>query len=210
MATAISTRTTLADRLPGERARDVALVLLGAVVTGLAAQVSFHIPGTPVPVTGQTFAVLLTGAALGLRRAALSMVVYLAAGVAGVPWYAGHASGFGGPAFGYVVAFVVAAALVGRLAERGGDRTVARTVLTMLAGTAAIYLVGATWLALDLRLGAGQAFDLGVRPFLLGDALKLALAAGLLPGAWWLLGGAHDRQAPPPGSASLTRQGGPS
>ena len=129
MATATRPRTTLADMLPGERVRDAVVVVLGAVLTGLAAQVSFHIPGTPVPVTGQTFAVLLTGAALGFGRAALSMLLYMAAGIAGVPWYANHGSGFGGPAFGYVVAFIGAAALVGWLAERGGDRTVARTGL---------------------------------------------------------------------------------
>ena len=188
MATAARTRTTLADMLPGERVRDAVVVVLGAVVTGLAAQVSFHIPGTPVPVTGQTFAVLLTGAALGFGRAALSMLLYLAAGVAGVPWYANHGSGFGGPAFGYVLAFVAAAGLVGWLAQRGGDRTVARTLVTMLAGTALIYLVGATWLALDLHVSAATAFSLGVRPFLWGDAVKLVLATGLLPGAWWLVG----------------------
>ena len=188
MATAARTRTTLADMLPGERVRDAVVVVLGAVVTGLAAQVSFHIPGTPVPVTGQTFAVLLTGAALGFGRAALSMLLYLAAGVAGVPWYVNHGSGFGGPAFGYVLAFVAAAGLVGWLAQRGGDRTVARTLVTMLAGTALIYLVGATWLALDLHVSAATAFSLGVRPFLWGDAVKLVLATGLLPGAWWLVG----------------------
>lgn len=188
MATATRTHATLADRLPGERVRDVVVIILGAVITGLAAQVSFHIPGTPVPVTGQTFAVLLTGAALGLWRSALSMILYLAAGVAGVPWYANHASGLGGPAFGYVVAFIAAAALVGWLAERGGDRTVPRTVVTMLVGTVAIYLVGATWLAVDLHLSAAKAWDLGVRPFLVGDSLKLILAAAVLPGAWWLVG----------------------
>ena len=188
MATATRPRATLADMLPGERVRDAVVVVLGAVLTGLAAQVSFHIPGTPVPVTGQTFAVLLTGAALGFGRAALSMLLYMAAGIAGVPWYANHGSGFGGPAFGYVVAFIGAAALVGWLAERGGDRTVARTLATMLAGTVLIYLIGASWLALDLHLTAGTAFSLGVQPFLLGDAIKLVLATGLLPGAWWLVG----------------------
>ncbi|HEY8675361.1 MAG TPA: biotin transporter BioY [Candidatus Dormibacteraeota bacterium] len=198
MATATRPRTTLADLLPGERVRDAVLVVLGAGLTGLAAQVSFHIPGTPVPVTGQTFAVLLTGAALGFGRASLSMILYMAAGVAGVPWYANHGSGFGGPAFGYIVAFVGAAALVGWLAERGGDRTLPRTLLTMLAGTVAIYLVGAAWLALDLHLSATTAFNLGVRPFLLGDAIKLLLATGLLPGAWWLAGRGRDAGARSP------------
>ncbi len=188
MATATRSHATLVDLLPGERVRDAIVVVLGAVITGLAAQVSFHIPGTPVPVTGQTFAVLLTGAALGLWRAGLSMVLYMAAGIAGVPWYHDHTSGFGGPAFGYIVGFVAAAALIGWLAEHGGDRTVPRTVITMVMGTAAIYAVGATWLAIDLRIGAGTAWKLGVQPFLLGDALKLALAAGVLPATWWLIG----------------------
>lgn len=192
MATLARPRQTLADLLPGERARDAVLVLLGAVLTGLAAQVSFHVPGTPVPVTGQTFAVLLTGAALGLRRAGLSMLLYLAAGVAGVPWFAAHTSGYVGASFGYVVAFVAAAAVVGALAERGGDRTVPRTVATMLVGTVAIYAVGATWLAIDLGVGPGKAFSLGVQPFLIGDTLKLVLAAGLLPGTWWLVGRERD------------------
>lgn len=193
MATVTRPRATLADLLPGERVRDAVLVVLGAVLTGLAAQVSFHVPGTPVPVTGQTFAVLLTGAALGFGRAAVSMILYMVAGIAGVPWYANHASGFGGPAFGYIVAFVVAAALIGWLAERGGDRTLPRTLVTMLVGTAAIYLVGASWLAVDLHVTATTAFNLGVRPFLLGDAIKLVLATGLLPGAWWLAGRGVDR-----------------
>jgi biotin transport system substrate-specific component len=188
MATLTRRRITLADLLPGERVRDVVVVLAGAALTGLCAQLSFHLPGTPVPVTGQTFAVLLTGAALGLGRAALSMIVYMLAGLAGLPWYANGAHGYVGATFGYVVGFIVAAAVVGYLAERGGDRTVVRTLATMIAGTAVIYLVGATWLALNLQVSPGKAFTLGVRPFLLGDALKLLVAAGLLPGAWWLVG----------------------
>lgn len=194
MVTARPTHATLVDLLPGEWVRDVVVIVLGAVITGLAAQVSIHIPGTPVPVTGQTFAVLLTGAALGLRRGALSMALYMVAGIAGVPWYAGHASGWGGAAFGYIIAFVVAAAVVGRLAELGGDRTVPRTLATMVVGTAIIYLIGASWLAVDLHVSAGTAFDLGVRPFLIGDAIKLVLATGLLPGAWWLLGRGAPRR----------------
>jgi biotin transport system substrate-specific component len=188
MATLTRRRTTLADLIPGERVRDVVVVVLGAALTGLAAQVSFHIPGTPVPVTGQTFAVLLTGAALGFGRAALSMILYLAAGLVGMPWYAGGAHGYVGATFGYVVAFVVAAAVVGYLAERGGDRSLPRSLASMVVGTALIYLIGATWLAINVHVGAGTAFDLGVRPFLLGDSLKLLVAAGLLPSAWWLVG----------------------
>jgi biotin transport system substrate-specific component len=176
----------LADLLPGTRLRDVALVAAGAAFTGLAAQVSVRIPGTPVPVTGQTLAVLLVGAAFGTWRAFASTLLYLAAGAAGLPWYAAHRSGWGGPTFGYVLGFVVAATVVGALAARGGDRTPARTVATMALGTLLVYAVGVPWLAASLHVGLGRALALGARPFLVGDAVKVLLAAGLLPAAWRL------------------------
>jgi biotin transport system substrate-specific component len=182
---ASSPRIVLADLVPGQRVRDALLVLGAAGLTGAAAQVSIPVPHSPVPVTGQTFAVLLTGAALGWRRGMLSMVLYLVAGGLGVPWYAHHSSGWGGPTYGYVLGFVLASTVVGWLAKHGGDRTPARTVATMTFGTLLIYAVGMPYLAHSLGVGAAQAFDLGVRPFLLGDALKVLLAAGLLPGAWW-------------------------
>lgn len=187
MAT-VARHRTLADLLPGDIVRDALLIALGAVATGISAQLSFHIPGTPVPVTGQTFAVLLTGAALGLPRAGSAMVLYVALGVVGLPWFAAAGHGFAGVSFGYLLGFVLAAAAVGALAERGGDRTVPRTVATMLVGTVLIYLLGASWLAAALHLDAPHAFALGVRPFLIGDALKIALAAAVLPGTWWLVG----------------------
>ncbi|MDQ1711206.1 MAG: biotin transport system substrate-specific component [Frankiaceae bacterium] len=183
----------LADLVPRHAVRDVTLVVAGAAFVGLAAQVSFHIPGTPVPVTGQTFAVLLAGAALGWWRALLSMALYLLAGAAGLPWYAAHGSGWGGPSFGYVVGFVLAATVVGYLAGRGGDRTPLRTFATMAAGTLLIYAVGVPWLAASLHVGLGKAVALGARPFLGGDALKAAAAAGLLPAAWRLV----SRSTPP-------------
>lgn len=178
----------LADLVPGAFARDVALVLGSAAFTGLAAQLSFPIPGTPVPVTGQTFAVLLTGAALGPWRSILGMAVYLLAGMAGLPWYAGHTHGTGGPSFGYILGFIVAGGVVGWLARRGGDRTPLRTVATMAVGTLLIYAVGVPWLAASLNVSAATALDDGVRPFLAGDALKIVVAAGLLPGCWALVG----------------------
>ena len=187
-AAAPSRPYVLSDALPAGRARDVLLVAGAAAFVGLAAQVSVPLPGTPVPVTGQMFAVLLSGAALGARRALLAMTLYLAAGAAGVPWYAGGGSGWGGPSFGYVVGFVVAAGVVGWLAGRGGDRTVARTVATMTFGTLLVYTVGVPWLATSLDIGVARAVELGARPFLAGDALKVLLAAGLLPGAWRLAG----------------------
>jgi biotin transport system substrate-specific component len=186
--TAPTPTLVLADLVSGSRARDVALVAAGAGLTGVAAQVAINTPLSPVPFTLQTLAVLVTGAALGSVRGLLSMMLYLAAGAAGVPWFASHSSGWGGPSFGYVVGFVVAAFVVGRLAERRADRHVMSTVVMMGVGNVVIYVLGTTWLARDLGLSAGQAFDLGVRPFLATDAVKIGVAALALPGAWKLAG----------------------
>lgn len=179
----------LGDLLPGAAVRDVALVLGGAALVGLSAQVSVPLPGTPVPVTGQTFAVLLVGAALGWQRAVSSMLLYLAAGAAGMPWFAEGSSGTSAASLGYVIGFVLAGAVVGALAARGGDRTPVRTVLTMTLGTLLIYAVGLPYLVLAIDAPLSRGFALGVQPFLLGDALKVLLAAGLLPGAWRLTRG---------------------
>lgn len=178
----------LADIVPGAWVRDVALVLGCAGLTGLAAQVAISTPLSPVPFTLQTLAVLVTGAALGSVRGMLSMLLYLAAGAAGLPWFADHGSGWGGPSFGYVVGFVVAALVVGALAERRADRHVVSTVAMMALGNLLIYAIGTAWLADDLGLSAGKAFELGVRPFLGVDAIKIGLAALALPGAWKLVG----------------------
>lgn len=186
LSVAVPDRRVLADLIPGSLARDAGLVVAGAGLTGLAAQVSILTPLSPVPFTLQTLAVLVTGAALGTIRGALSMVVYLLAGMAGLPWFADHTSGVGGPSFGYIVGFVVAAGLVGALARRGADRHVVTTLALMVAGSLVIYVVGTAWLALDLNLSAGRAFDLGVRPFLATDAVKLAAAALAFPAAWRL------------------------
>ncbi|GGM26880.1 biotin transporter BioY [Dactylosporangium sucinum] len=177
----------IADRLPGALVRDAALVAGGAALTGAAAQIAVSIePLSPVPLSGQTFAVLIVGAALGPVRGVAAMALYLAVGVAGVPWFAQGSSGAGAASFGYVVGFVLAAAVVGALARRGGDRTPVRTVGTMIAGNLAIYAVGVPYLALARDLSAVAAVEAGVVPFLAGDALKVLLAAGLLPGAWLL------------------------
>ncbi|MFC7220244.1 biotin transporter BioY [Streptomyces polyrhachis] len=184
-----ATRATLADLLPGARVRDVALVVGGAALVGAAAQLSVPIPGSPVPVTGQTFAALLVGASLGTGRAFASLLLYALAGMAGMPWFAGGASGsFALPSFGYVLGMALAATLVGALARRGGDRDVWRTAGTMLLGSAVIYAVGVPYLALSLDMSASAAVAAGLTPFLLGDALKAALAMGVLPTAWKLLG----------------------
>src|SRR5918999_1750054 len=178
----------LGDLLPGDRARDVALVIGGAVFVGGGAQLSVSVPGTPVPVTGQKFAVLVTGAALGPGRGFARMALYVVAGGLGVPWFAEAGSGWGGASFGYLVGFILAAAVVGRLAAGGGDRTPARTVATMVLGTVLIYALGVPWLMASLDFGLGAGLRLGVRPFLVGDALKVLVAAGILPGVWRLVG----------------------
>lgn len=177
----------LADVLPAARGRDAALVVGGAALVGLAAQLSIPLPFTPVPVTGQTFAVLLASAALGWQRGFASMLLYLVAGVAGVPWFAAGSSGASAPTFGYIVGFVVAATVVGRLAGAGADRTPFRTAGLMVLGNLVIYLVGVPWLAVALDVPLGQAVALGLIPFLLGDALKIVMAAGVLPASWRLL-----------------------
>jgi biotin transport system substrate-specific component len=186
-ATAAPRPAVLADAIPASRVGNAALVLGGAAFVGLAAQVSVPLPFTPVPLTGQTFAVLLTGAALGWRRGLVAMLLYLAAGVVGVPWFADGSSGWAAPSFGYVVGFLAAAAVVGRLAGAGADRTPLRTFALMALGSAIIYLVGVPWLAVSLHIGPAKAVALGLTPFLIGDAIKAIVAAGLLPGAWRLV-----------------------
>ncbi|GAA3866577.1 biotin transporter BioY [Streptomyces sedi] len=186
-------RAVLADLLPAStvpaaRARDLALVVGGAVFTGVAAQLSLPVPGSPVPVTGQTFAALLVGASFGPVRAMLSMTLYVLAGMAGTPWFSEGTSGYGMPSFGYLLGMTLAAVVVGELARRGGDRTVPRTVATMALGSALIYGVGVPYLALATGMSAGEAVAAGLTPFLLGDALKVALAMGALPAAWRLVG----------------------
>jgi biotin transport system substrate-specific component len=174
----------LADLVPGARVRDVLLVLAGAGLTGLLAQIAIPVAGSPVPVTGQTFAALTVGAALGWQRGAASLALYMVAGMAGLPWYADGGSGFHFPSFGYVIGFVAAAGIVGALASRGGDRSPLRTIGTMLVGNAVVYAFGLTYLMWDLDISLASAWDIGMRNYLLGDGLKILLAAGCLPLVW--------------------------
>ncbi|MGY6658787.1 biotin transporter BioY [Amycolatopsis roodepoortensis] len=180
-------RPVLADLVPGALARDAVLVAGGAALTGAAAQILIPVPGSPVPMTGQTFAALLVGAALGWKRGALSMALYLAVGAAGFGWFQNGSSGLFGASAGYIVGFVLAGALVGALAGRGGDRTPLRTAGTMVLGNLAIYSVGVPWLMASTGFGLSTALEKGVVPFLIGDALKIAVAAALLPGTWALV-----------------------
>jgi biotin transport system substrate-specific component len=183
----------LADLLPaaaGARARlrDAALVLGGAGLTGLAAQLSVPVAGSPVPVTGQTFAALLVGTALGTRRGVASLGLYPLAGMVGMPWFAGGAAGAGLATLGYIIGMVLAAGLVGELARRGADRSPLRTAGAMLLGNAVIYAVGVPYLAASVHVSLAKAAHLGLYPYLPGDGLKIAVAMGALPLAWRLLG----------------------
>lgn len=184
---ALDDHAVLADlvpAVPSTRVRDVALVVGGAGLTGLAAQFAFLTPLSPVPFTLQPLSVLIIGAALGTRRAVAAMGLYLALGVVGVPWFAEAGSGWHMPSFGYIIGFLVAAGVVGALAGRGADRRIAGTVGLLAAGMAIIYAIGTAWLAVDLGVTAGEAFRLGVQPFLLGDVVKIAVAAVAFPAAW--------------------------
>nr|WSW69227.1 biotin transporter BioY [Streptomyces sp. NBC_00995] len=190
-AAPVRTGAVLADLLPAARHRyavDAALVLGGAALTGMAAQIAVPVPGSPVPVTGQTFAALLVGTALGARRGFLALAVYALVGMAGMPWFSAGSSGAGGASFGYVLGMLLAATVVGGLARRGGDRSVLRTAGTMVLGSAIIYAVGVPYLALSTGMSVSAAIAAGLTPFLLGDALKAALAMGALPTSWKLIG----------------------
>ncbi|MDT7948667.1 MAG: biotin transporter BioY [Thermoflexus sp.] len=175
-----------------QRLADAVLILGGSLLTALMARVEIPLPFTPVPITGQTFAVLLVGAALGSRRGALSMAVYLLEGALGLPVFAGGAAGLArlrGPTGGYLIGFIAAAFVTGWLAERGWDRRPATTALAMLTGNAVIYLFGLPWLAwfVGSFLGPKGALALGLLPFVPGDLLKLLLATLAFPSVWLLV-----------------------
>jgi len=169
--------------------KSVALVVAFSLFVALSAQVVIPLPFTPVPITLQTFAVLLTGALLGSRLGALALVLYLAEGAMGLPFFRG---GNGGalylavsPTAGYLLAYPVAAFLTGWLAERGWDKRFLTAAAAIALGSAVVLFGG--WLGLLRFYGAGQAFALGVTPFIVGDIIKIALAAAALPSGWALL-----------------------
>ena len=199
---AMAPGTTIADYLlPKRQSRSVnllrdALLLIGfSVFTALCARFSFNLPFTPIPITLQTLAVLLTGAALGSKRGGLAMLLYLAEGAAGLPVFAPTPTSPGGflaltfasVTGGYLWSFPVAAFVVGWLCERGLERKWLTALLAMLPGSVLIYLIGATWLAIVLHLDVAQAYKLGVAPFIPGDLCKLIVATLLLPAAWLLV-----------------------
>jgi biotin transport system substrate-specific component len=189
-------RIVLADVLPGERLRDGLLIVAFACLTGLSAQWGAKLSFTPVPVTGQTFAILLGGVALGAGRALSGMVLYLVVGLTPwVPWFAGGRGGTDvmmNASFGYIIGFIFAAGLVGKLAERGWDRTPLRTIATMVAGNLVIYAFGVPWLMAVAPSSLATGLSKGVVPFLPFDAIKIVAAAGLLPAVWALTGRRND------------------
>jgi biotin transport system substrate-specific component len=194
----------------GERAaswqRDVLMVVIGTLLIILGARISFYLPGNPiVPVTLQTFGVLFGGALLGFRRGIFSVLFYLLLGIVGLQVFAyssttgAYASGmdtivhFGAPGFalgptgGYLVGFIFASAVVGRLAELGWDRKIGGAIGAMLIGNGVIYLIGVPWLMASQNQSLSWAVQYGLVPFIPGDIIKLAIAAGLLPFGWWLI-----------------------
>jgi biotin transport system substrate-specific component len=181
----------LSDLIPGALVRDLLLVVGGASLVGLLAQIAIHIPGTPVPMTGQTFAVLLTGTALGWRRGIAALVLYALVGLVGVPWFAHGTSGWS-VSFGYIVGFIAAAGICGRMAESGTDRRLLTSIAAMVIGEAVMYVIGVGWLGIATHSSVGTAISEGFTPFWIGDAIKCTLAAGLLPTAWSIL---HSRSA---------------
>ena len=173
------------------RVRHLALILAGTILIALAAQISIPVPGSPVPITGQTFGVLLSAGALGFRRGIAATLLYLVLGIVGLPVFAHGSHGTEiilGATGGYLVGFVLAAAVVGRLAELGWDRNLVGAIGAMLIGSALIYAVGVPWLMAVAHFDLATALDKGTIPYLIGDAIKLALAAAAFPVAWWVVG----------------------
>ena len=186
-----SVRTlTLADvALPRpDVLRNALLIVAASLATGLAAQVAFPLPWTPVPVTGQSFAVLLTGMVLGSRRGFLALALYLAEGATGLPVFAGGVAGPSallGPTGGYLLAFPLAAAMTGFLAERGWDRRGLTTLAAMLIGSGVIFAGGLAWLGYFVP--PARLLGTGLLPFIPGDVVKASLASLAFPFAWrWI------------------------
>ena len=182
MQAPIARNATLADAIIPRRnlLLDVALIVGYAALTGLSAQIAVYI-NPAVPITGQTFAVLLSGAVLGSKRGTASMLVYLGAGVVGLPVFAPEGA-IAGASRGYLIGFVLAAAIVGYLVERGWGRNPLKLLAAMFMGEVAIYAVGLPWLA--LYVPGNKVLEWGLTPFIPGDAIKMVMAALAVPTAW--------------------------
>ncbi len=194
---AISPGATLVDYVVPSRTsrssnllKDGLLVLGFSVFLALCAQISINLPFTPVPITLQTLGALLTGAALGSKRGALAMLVYLAEGAAGLPVFAGGTGGIihlVGFTAGYLWAIPIAAFVTGLLCEHGFDRSYLTSALAMLPGALIFYALGVPWLAITAHMDIAHAFVAGMLPFIPGDLLKLVIASALLPSAWQIV-----------------------
>lgn len=183
---------------------DVLLISMGAGLIAASAQFSISLPFTPVPITGQTFSVVLVGAALGHVRGGASGLLYVAVGVAGAPVYADGAHGWAeitGASGGYLIGFPIAAAVTGWLAERRWDRSFSSAIGAMLTGNVVIYLIGLPWLAAVLNADLETTLELGLYPFIPGDVLKLYLASALLPSAWRVVRRYNGRESKARGNA---------
>lgn len=177
------------------RVRDIVLVITGALFLYLTARIAIPVQGSPVPITGQTFGVLLVGGALGFRRGLLAVSLYVLLGVVGLPFFAEGKGGLiviWGATGGYLIGFVVAGAVVGRLTELGWDRHIGGALGAMLIGSVLVYVVGLPWLMVVTGSSLAETIDQGLRPYLVGDAIKLALAAVIFPSAWWFVGRRPD------------------
>ena len=191
-----STTLALAASPAGVRSRIAWRVLLafaGSWLVAALAQIEIKLPFTPVPITGQTLGVLLVGASLGAGLGGVSMVLYLAQGALGLPFYSGGDSGveflrLSAATGGYLWGFVLSAAVVGALAQRGWDRSIRTSIGAMFLGEVVLYAVAIPWLMRALDVPLGEALELGLAPFVVGDTLKLFAAAGLLPLAWRVVG----------------------
>jgi biotin transport system substrate-specific component len=181
----------LADLLPASRVREVALVAAGVAVMALLAQVVVPVPGSPVPITGQTLGLVLVATTLGPARSVTVMGLYIAAALVGLPFYSEASGGYEvvvGATGGYVLGFLPAAYLIGRAARLGADRHFLKALPLFVAGQLVVFAVGVPWLALTTGMDAAAAVAAGFTPFLLGGAVKAFVAAAVVPGIWRTLG----------------------
>ncbi len=198
-------RPVLADRLFSRGiVMDGVLVAAGAAVTAIAAQVV--VPIWPVPITGQTLAVLLVGSSLGALRGALAMVLYAVLGVVGLPVFSDASSGIGvvlGPSGGYIIGFIFSAAFTGWIAQRSWDRRILRAILAFLGGTVLTFAVGLPWLSFALGLNLFETLEAGLFPFIVGGIIKMLIAAGIITVGWTYIDREDRRRA----SAELANRG---